>query len=80
MLDLRPLQLHEDDGLCWAKKIVEHADDFEVKFFHLIPGKDGVSVALHSRTNLAEGKDFRGFLSADGTGRERQGSQERNDS
>ena len=78
MLDFGALQLDEDDGLLGAEKIIEDAQNFKVELFDLVAGKDSVCVALHSRVDLAEGKDFFGFLRAcearheDVEGQERQ--------
>ncbi len=77
MFNFRPLQLHQDDGLFGAEKIVQHADDFEIELFHLIAGKDRVGVPLHACTDLAERKDFVRFL-GDGDARpQTKGSRER---
>ena len=56
MLDFRPFELHQDDGLFGPQEIRHHADDFEVELFDLVAGKDGVSVALHARTHLINRK------------------------
>src|SRR5580704_1652402 len=54
VLDFWPLKLDEDDGLAGAQEIGHDADHFQVKLFHLLPGENGVGVALQSRANLAE--------------------------
>ena len=77
VLHFGAFELDKDDGLLGTEKILQYADDFEVKFFDLVALKDGVGVALHASTNLAEGKDFRGLLRVHQTRRETQASRER---
>src|SRR5690242_6491843 len=60
VLDFGAFQLDEDDGLLGAEKVGHDADHFEIEFFDLVTGEDGVGVALHARADLAEGQDFRG--------------------
>ena len=56
VLDLGAFQLNEDDGLFGAQEIGHDTEDFEVEFFNLVTGKNGVRVALHAGMNLREGK------------------------
>jgi len=51
--------LHEDDGLLRAQEIGHDAQDFEVEFFNLVTGKNGVSIALHARMNFRERQNLR---------------------
>ncbi len=60
VLDFWPFELNENDGLARPEKIGHDADDFEVEFFDLVASEDGVSVTLHARVDLAEGKDLGG--------------------
>src|SRR5712664_2065385 len=57
-LDLGAFELDEDDGLARPKKIGHHSDYLEVELFNLVAGEDGVSVALHARSDLVERKNF----------------------
>ena len=66
VLNFRSLQLHKDDGLLGAEKILQNADHFEVELFHLIAGENRVSVSLHACAHLAERKDFVRFLGGGG--------------
>ena len=62
VLHLGAFELDEDDGLLRAEKIVEDAEDFEIEFFDLVAGEDGVGVALHAGADLIERQDFARFL------------------
>jgi hypothetical protein len=77
MFDFWAFQLHQDDGLLGAKKIVQDPDDFEVELFHLIAGKNRIRVPLHARANLAEGKKFIRFLSNGDPSAQAQSGRER---
>ena len=77
VLNFRSLQLHKDDGLLGAEKILQNADHFEVELFHLIAGKNRVSVSLHACAYLAERKDFVRFLGAGGVRSQAQCPRER---
>lgn len=63
VLDLGALQLDENDGLLGAEKIGQDAQDFEIKFFDLVAGEDGVGVALHSGVNVGKGNHDSRLLS-----------------
>src|SRR5690349_20997657 len=60
VLDFRAFELDEDDGLLGAEEIGHDADHFEIEFFDLVAGEDGVGIALHAGADLAEGQDFCG--------------------
>ncbi len=68
VFDLWPLQLHENDGLFGAEKIVQNADDFQIELLDLIARKNRVGVPLHARANLAERKEFVRLLRDGGSG------------
>src|SRR5207244_12813025 len=77
VLNVRSLQLHKDDGLLGAEKILQNADHFEVELFHLIAGENRVSVSLQACAYLAERKDFVRFLGAGGVRSQAQCTRER---
>ena len=55
-----------------SEEIGHDADDFEVEFFDLVAGEDGVGVAVHARPNLAKRKDFGGGRGLGSRGEERR--------
>ncbi len=59
MLDFVAVQLDQDDRLPGAQEIRKDADNFQVKFFDLVAGKNRVGFPLHTRLDLIERKDFR---------------------
>jgi hypothetical protein len=69
-------ELDKDDSLLRTEKILQHADDFEVKFLDLVALEDGVGIALHAGTYLAQGKEFIGLRSGRKTSRQADGSRE----
>jgi hypothetical protein len=69
-------ELDKDNGLLRTEKILQYADDFEVKFFDLVSLEDGVGVALHAGMDLAQGKGFIGLRSGRETSRQADGSRE----
>src|SRR6266478_3561975 len=69
-------ELDKDDSLLRTEKILQHADDFEVKFLDLVALEDGVGIALHAGTYLAQGKEFIGLRSGRNTSRQADGSRE----
>ena len=73
VFNFRALELDENDGLFGAEEIGHDAEDFQVEFFDLFAGEDGVGVALHAGMNLVDGDDFGGLLGVGGRG---QGAQE----
>ena len=74
MLDFVAVQLHQDDRLPRAQEIRKDADDFQVKFFDLVAGKNRIGLPLHSRLDLIERQDFRlaGGAECSDAGDERQ--------
>src|SRR5690242_5860410 len=44
VLNLRPFELDEDDGLLRAKKVVQDPDDFQVELLNLVPRKNRVRI------------------------------------
>ena len=80
VLHLRPFQLNQNDGLLGAEEIVQHADDFQVELLNLVPGKDRVSISLHSGPNLGQGKGFRRLLGFKKAGNQAQCGEERKES
>ncbi len=61
MFDFRAFKLNENDGLLGPEKIGHDPEYFQVELFDLIPGKNRVSVALHSRLNLIERQEIGGL-------------------
>src|SRR5882724_12110749 len=68
MLNLWAFKLNQDYGLARAEEIGHDTNDFEVEFFYLVSGEDGVGVAVHPGLNLAQREDFVGFLGRKGGG------------
>ena len=62
MLDFGALELNKNDGLLGPEEIFQHSNDFEVEFFDLVTGEDGIGIALHTGLNLAKGKGFGSLL------------------
>ena len=80
MFDFGAFQLNEDDGLFGAHEIVQHAEDFQVEFLNLVPGKDGIGVALHAGPDLAKRKNLRRLLGFQRAGDQAQSREERKES
>src|SRR5262249_18280671 len=53
MLHFGALELDKNDGLLWAEKIVQHADDFKIELFDLVAGEDRVRIPRHAGAHLA---------------------------
>ena len=80
VLHFGALELDKDDSLLRTEKILQHADDFKVKFFDLVALEDGVGVALHAGMDPAQGKEFIGLRNGCETSRQADGSREGEDS
>ena len=76
VLHFGAFELDKDDGLLRTEKILQHADDFEVKFLDLVALEDSVGVALHAGMDLAQGKEFIGLRTSRETSRQAHGSRE----